>query len=248
MRQGGGAVGRRHGAGDVALDLAQATVGQPFLHQVERADDALQKIVEVVGDAAGELADGFHFLRLAQRLLGVPQRLGCLLLVGDVACDGIDQAFVRSRGPGQPPIGAILVPQAVLEALGSAAARQMRLFSCGPGRIVGMLQPLRGPAEHVAPALQPSVASIAGLTLSQMPLASATTSRSCDTFQMRSRSRVRASTSASSVSFIPRSSISACLADVMSCATPMKPTCSPSGPQRGCDSERSQRHWPSPRR
>ncbi len=33
----------------------------------------------------------------------------------------------------------------------------------------------------------------------------------------------------------------------MSWATPMKPTCSPLGPQRGCDSERIHRHSLQPR-
>ena len=52
--------------------------------QVSELGDALGKgvqVVEIVGDAAGELADGFHLLRLAQRLLGAPQPLGRLLLV-----------------------------------------------------------------------------------------------------------------------------------------------------------------------
>ena len=38
-------------------------------HQIERADDAGQQVVEVVGDAAGEMADRLHLLRLPQRLL-----------------------------------------------------------------------------------------------------------------------------------------------------------------------------------
>jgi hypothetical protein len=92
-------VGGRHGAVDVALDLAQASVGQTLLREIERPDDALQQVVEIVGDAAGELADGFHLLRLAQRLLGAPQSLGCLLLVGHVARGGIDQLLVRRRRP-----------------------------------------------------------------------------------------------------------------------------------------------------
>ena len=36
---------------------------------VDIADDDCQKVVKVVRNAAGELAQGFHFLRLAQRLL-----------------------------------------------------------------------------------------------------------------------------------------------------------------------------------
>ena len=42
------------------------------LQKVECADDRRQQIVEVVGYAAGQLADRFELLRLAQGLLGVP--------------------------------------------------------------------------------------------------------------------------------------------------------------------------------
>ena len=38
---------------------------QPALHQVQRSDHHSQHIVEVVRDAAGEVAYGLHFLRLA---------------------------------------------------------------------------------------------------------------------------------------------------------------------------------------
>ena len=50
----------------------------PPLHPLQAAADALQQIVEVVGDAAGQLPDGFHLLRLAQRLLGLLQLAGAL--------------------------------------------------------------------------------------------------------------------------------------------------------------------------
>ncbi len=38
------------------------------LQRFEISDDDGEQIVEVVGDAAGELPDTFHFLRLAQPL------------------------------------------------------------------------------------------------------------------------------------------------------------------------------------
>ena len=38
---------------------------------VEPAQDDGEQVVEVVRDAAGELADGLHLLRLAQRFLGL---------------------------------------------------------------------------------------------------------------------------------------------------------------------------------
>ena len=54
--------------------------------KIEVADDRGQQIVEVVRDAAGEAADRFHLLRLAQRLLGrlAPRDFGA-------------QHFVRGR-------------------------------------------------------------------------------------------------------------------------------------------------------
>ena len=47
--------------------------------------------------------------------------------------------------------------------------------------------------------------------------------------------------SRSNLSLTSRSVSSACFHSVMSWATPMKPICSPPGPQRGCEIERSQR-------
>ena len=49
-----------------------------------------QDVVEVVGDAAGELADGFHFLR-------VPQLRLELALSGNVAADAEHQVILPSR-------------------------------------------------------------------------------------------------------------------------------------------------------
>jgi hypothetical protein len=41
--------------------------GHAAAHEVERADDGGEQVVEVVRDAAGELADGLEFLGLAER-------------------------------------------------------------------------------------------------------------------------------------------------------------------------------------
>jgi hypothetical protein len=46
-----------------------------------------QQVVEVVRDAAGELADRFHLLRLVERGVGGLQRVGDALLLGQVARD-----------------------------------------------------------------------------------------------------------------------------------------------------------------
>ncbi len=45
------------------------------LGDVEVPDDDRQKVVEVMRHPAGELADGFHFLRLGELLARLPQLL-----------------------------------------------------------------------------------------------------------------------------------------------------------------------------
>ena len=42
-------------------------------NEIERANDAGQKVIEVMGDAAGELADRLHLLGLPQAPLAPPQ-------------------------------------------------------------------------------------------------------------------------------------------------------------------------------
>jgi hypothetical protein len=86
--------------------------GQVAVDGVEIADDHLEQVVEVVGDAPGELADGLHFLGLTQRLLVGPQlrgafddlrlqggvqfaqRLLSLAALGDLALGLLDQPDV----------------------------------------------------------------------------------------------------------------------------------------------------------
>ena len=45
--------------------------GQRIVKQAAVADDGREQVVEVVSDAAGEPADGLHFLRLAKMLLAL---------------------------------------------------------------------------------------------------------------------------------------------------------------------------------
>ena len=68
----------------------------------------------------------------------------------------------------------------------------------------------------------------------------------CSRSSAARRSAVRSATRASSDSFAFRQTSSPSFHSVISWATPMKPICSPLGPQRGCEIERSQRHSPSP--
>ena len=55
--------------------------------EFEAAEDRHQQVVEIVRDAAGELADGIHLLRLEQRLARLLQRALRLPPLGDVARD-----------------------------------------------------------------------------------------------------------------------------------------------------------------
>ncbi len=61
---------------DVARRLVMAPLPHPRLQQLQAAGDAGQQVVEVVRQAAGELAHRLHLLALPQRRLGLHQRLG----------------------------------------------------------------------------------------------------------------------------------------------------------------------------
>ena len=84
---------------DVALEVVVPSLVQPALHQFEAAGDAGQQVVEVVRQPTGELADGFHLLRLPQLLLHGFERSGGFLLGGYVAAAGVDEAVNRCRNP-----------------------------------------------------------------------------------------------------------------------------------------------------
>ena len=71
LNQGFGALGGLQGAFDHALRPGVATA--LALEHVQAADDRHQQVVEVVSDAAGELAHGVHLLTLAQGILRLGQ-------------------------------------------------------------------------------------------------------------------------------------------------------------------------------
>ncbi|MNL06838.1 hypothetical protein D3C87_1274870 [compost metagenome] len=66
MSQGGGAHGRTQGRFGVELNLVGARGRDAFLDQLQAGDDAGEQIVEVMGDAARQLAQGIHLLHLQQ--------------------------------------------------------------------------------------------------------------------------------------------------------------------------------------
>jgi hypothetical protein len=68
LRQSGSPLGARKADGDETLNLLVVARNEA-LDNAEVADDDLQKVVEVVSHAAGQLSDRLHLLRLPQRFL-----------------------------------------------------------------------------------------------------------------------------------------------------------------------------------
>ena len=115
MSQCGGSLGGTLGRDDVALRLFIASLQEATAQQLKTPRDRHQQIVEVMSDAAGELSDGLHFLRLPQ-LVECGRQLGSHLpLLGNVASAAIEFARFRHCGPRQPAIFAVGSPVSVLE-------------------------------------------------------------------------------------------------------------------------------------
>ena len=125
-REGQQPVGQRRGAlggalrgGDVAVELVDAALRHARLQQLQAAGDAGQQVVEVVREAAGELAHRLHLLRLAQLLLQ-------LLALGDVAAGGVDLVVLGDAVPAVGAIGAVLGAQPHVEVANDSALQQPR--------------------------------------------------------------------------------------------------------------------------
>ena len=69
MRQRRGALHRALRRQQIPIEVGGPALRHAHLHHLQAAADAGQQIVEVVREAAGQLADGFHLLRLAKLLL-----------------------------------------------------------------------------------------------------------------------------------------------------------------------------------
>ena len=101
--EGGGAGRALHRIVEVELDLA-ARSAQLAPGEVEPADDDREHVVEVVGDAAGQLADRLHLLDLAKLGLGrgALGRLGLepLVRLGKLAGAFLDRLIELHRPVG----------------------------------------------------------------------------------------------------------------------------------------------------
>ena len=96
MRERGGALSRIDDRLHDRFEFGEPAVGEPAPHHLQAADHAREHIVEIVRDAARQLADGFHLLSLAKLSLGLPKIVLAGLLLRDVAAIREDQvAFVR---------------------------------------------------------------------------------------------------------------------------------------------------------
>ncbi|MDR7060555.1 hypothetical protein J2X38_002606 [Sphingopyxis sp. BE235] len=70
MRERSGTPDRALRGNRIFVDLGDAPLSDANLHHFERPRNAGQQIIEVMRDAARELADSFHLLRLPERLFG----------------------------------------------------------------------------------------------------------------------------------------------------------------------------------
>ena len=119
-------------------------IGDGFFQDADGAGDHGQDVVEVVRDAARQLADRIHLLRMAQ--LGFRG-----LLFGQVAAD--EEVAVDRLGPRSGPVQrnglAVLVDIARLEiAHALSAARRPHLLA-GVFEIVGMDELDRAVSDHI---------------------------------------------------------------------------------------------------
>ena len=98
-----GAVAR----GDDVLDVGAEWMGgcQVEVGELGVAKDDAEDVVDIVGDAAGEGADGFELLSLAELALEFEALLLLVDVVGDVAC--VDDAAVRALGRAEVAVGAL---------------------------------------------------------------------------------------------------------------------------------------------
>ncbi len=159
--EAGGEGGGAGGAVERVVDqAAAAVVWGAAAEQVEAAHDDGEEVVEVVGEAAGELSDGFHLLRLVELLLG-----------GGAGGHLVAQALVGGLGGG----GAFgdLVLQVVGEAgLGLAGAHDLvDVDEGGDGAGEGAVRVGDGGGDDADPGLRAVAAGVEALQL--RPLLSA---------------------------------------------------------------------------
>ena len=123
--QGGGPAHRVLAHADVALRTVGLADLEPPLQHLQAHADALEQVVEVVRDAARELAHGLHLLRLAQGILCVGQPGLGQFALRHVAAVAVDAVAFDGRVPRDPAVRAVLMDVAILEIRDLAVARRL---------------------------------------------------------------------------------------------------------------------------
>lgn len=98
--EGAGFASGSSGQRQVTTQLVVPALRQALFDHVLRAGDHGQQVVEVMGQAAGELAERFHLLALLQLLADLLERLLPLAVLGDVPRHG----EVTALEPGYAPV------------------------------------------------------------------------------------------------------------------------------------------------
>src|ERR1700722_7425539 len=151
MREGGGSSGGIRGRIHESIKVVDAANFDPASHQIERADDSGEEIVEVMSNPSGQLTDRLHFLcvpelilrRLQllrtfvdaplQRLVDLRQLLLGLLPDRDIMGDADKADMLASRPPPRLRFGTQPAPRAV-------ASPVLRLeYEWAPRRLSGSL-------------------------------------------------------------------------------------------------------------
>jgi len=142
-----------------ARNLIELTCRHASANDIDRPDDAGQKVVEVVGDAAGKLADRLHFLGLTQGLLSCSQFSFRGSLGSNIPAGAIDVTVLGNADPGDPAIAAVLAAIPVGEAERRLA--DLGQFETGAGvlQVIGVQQVkdrhaddlLFRPSQHALP-------------------------------------------------------------------------------------------------
>ena len=128
LRQLGAAVARQEGIVD---PLAEFGMPRMAADHLDIARDRLEEIVEVVSDAARQLAQRLHLLGLDERRIASP-------VDRDVATDRIDRPAFGRDGPGDPDVVAVGPREPCFEAVERLAIADRRQRGRGPRAVIGV--------------------------------------------------------------------------------------------------------------
>jgi len=138
-------IGGAHGSGINLVEERKQVGALRELEADERgvSDDAGEKIVEIVGDAAGEDAEAFEFLNLGEAAVEVAAFLFLLLTGGDILHEA-DQAVrciavggTMAAGCPDPPLDAIVARDAAFNIPLLLGGEGIAKLHVNPGAVLG---------------------------------------------------------------------------------------------------------------